>query len=115
MSEEDVGEIETETIDYWKVPKFEQKDNPYPVLEKSKFSFLFPKYREQYFKKFWSVIKNEIDNHGIKCKIDFIKGSIEVSTTSKMWDPYMIIKARDMMKLIARSVPLEKVSYAQKK
>ena len=45
--------------------------------------------------------------HWVKAELDLAEGSISDKTTKKTFDPYVIIKARDVIKLLSRSVPYE--------
>ncbi|XP_044733509.1 KRR1 small subunit processome component homolog [Chrysoperla carnea] len=90
-----------------KVPEFKKEDNPHSLLEESSFATLFPRYREQYLKEHWSLVVKALSEHGIRAELDLIEGSMTVRTTRKTWDPYIILKARDMIKLMSRSVPFQ--------
>uniref|UniRef100_A0A2K5TN62 KRR1 small subunit processome component n=1 Tax=Macaca fascicularis TaxID=9541 RepID=A0A2K5TN62_MACFA len=105
---ENQDESELLTVpDGWKEPAFSKEDNPRGLLEESSFSTLFPKYREAYLKECWPLVQKALNEHHVNATLDLIEGSMTVCTTKKTFDPYIIIRARDLIKLLARSVSFE--------
>lgn len=124
---------DVEGIDHWKVEPWTQEDasKVKPFAEESLFATLFPKYREKYLQSVWPQVSgfsflfffffpvfvshrprekvtSVLADHGIDCVLDLVEGSLTVKTTRRTRDPFIILKARDMIKLLARSVPVEK-------
>ncbi|WVQ68928.1 uncharacterized protein L199_007137 [Kwoniella botswanensis] len=97
---------DTDDIDHWAIPQFTAPSatEHKPFLEESSFALLFPKYREPYLRSIWSNITSELDKYGLACELDLVQGQMTVKTTRKTWDPYIVLKGRDLLKLLARGV-----------
>ncbi|PSS26222.1 KRR1 small subunit processome component like [Actinidia chinensis var. chinensis] len=93
------------SVDHWKIDKFDPSWNETGMLEISSFSTLFPQYREKYLQEAWPIVKSALKEYGVSCELNLVEGSMTVSTTRKTRDPYIIMKARDLIKLLSRSVP----------
>jgi ribosomal RNA assembly protein len=71
---------------------------------------LFPQYKEKYIKEIWPHVKKALKEVGIKSELNLIEGSMTVRTTKETWDPFIILKARDLIKLLSRSVPYQQAA-----
>lgn len=68
---------------------------------------------EKYLREVWSAVTRALKEHGVACELNLVEGSMSVRTTLKTYDPYIILKARDVIKLLARSVPAPQVRLQQ--
>jgi ribosomal RNA assembly protein len=50
----------------WKQEAFLPEHNPNGLLEESKFSTLFPKYREKYLREVWPLVQKFLETYKIK-------------------------------------------------
>jgi len=56
-------------------------------------------------KQSWPLVTRSLEKLGVACTLDLVEGSMTVKTTRKTYDPASILKARDLVKLLSRSVP----------
>jgi ribosomal RNA assembly protein len=95
--------------DQFQIEEFKPADNAGGTFaEESSFATLFPKYREVYLREAWPLVTRSLEKYGIACTLDLVEGSMTVKTTRKTFDPASILNARDLIKLLARSVPAPK-------
>lgn len=90
------------------VPELTQEDVPGGAccVDETTFATLFPSYLESYIKSIWPAVEELLNQHQLVGRLDLLEGSMTVATTRRTWDPYIIVKARDFIKLLARNVPL---------
>jgi len=80
------------------------------LVSKTHFNVVYPKYQEKKIKESWKIIKKILNSFFIFSKLNLFSGSISIVTTKFTKDPFCIIKARDFLKLISRSVPTEQAA-----
>lgn len=98
---------DTDDIDKWKIEEFKPEDAKCgPFQTESDFQVKFPKYRETYLREAWPLVTRSLEKKQIACQLDLIEGTMTVKTTRKTYDPAAILQGRDLIRLLARSVPV---------
>uniref|UniRef100_A0A671G2U5 KRR-R motif-containing protein 1 n=1 Tax=Rhinolophus ferrumequinum TaxID=59479 RepID=A0A671G2U5_RHIFE len=107
---EDQDESELLTVpDGWKEPGFSTEGNPRRPLEERSFATLFPESRNAYLKEYWPLVQKTLNEY--HATLDLTEVSMTVCTTKRTFNPYIIIRTRDLIKLLARSISFEQAAW----
>lgn len=82
---------------------FKDEDYPNPFLCESSLSIIISAHRLPYFTSIFCHLQTAIITKKLKVKLE--KNEATVTTTNQTRDPYILIKARDVLLLVARCVP----------
>ncbi|KAM0675080.1 ribosomal RNA assembly protein krr1 [Gurleya vavrai] len=88
--------------------EFNDADIKHSFLETSKMSVVIPSYRVKYINDNFKKIEETLSIK--KLAFEHEENTITVLTTEKTRDPYILIKGRDFINLLTRSVDLETAS-----
>lgn len=86
---------------------FDESKFKHPFLEASTFEVIFPKHRAVYLQSVVEYILKACDAKKILFEIDYDNCTMKVSTTDRTRDPYIIIKANELIQLLGKGVELE--------
>ena len=87
--------------------EFDESKFKHAFLETSSFSVMFAKHRLEYLRSVESFIKKACSRKNIEYTANYDEYTMEVSTTGRTRDPYVIIKGQSMIELLSKGVPLE--------
>jgi len=104
--DEDIEDVQQETkLDPWQLIPFAKGDMKNSLVDESSFSLLAPRELLPEIAANFPSMESALKNLGVQVKLTDQK--LEVMTTKDTWDPYAIIKARDLVRLVARGMKLE--------
>ncbi|KAL0479633.1 KRR1 small subunit processome component, partial [Acrasis kona] len=89
--------------------KYTEEDNPDRLAAETSFVILFPEYREPYLQQIWPLVQATLSAkpYLLNATLDLKAGKMFIATTEHTFDPFIIVKGRDMLNLMARGVSLQ--------
>ncbi|ELQ74542.1 rRNA processing protein [Trachipleistophora hominis] len=87
--------------------EFNEEEFKDQFLEKSRFEIVYARHLESTLKENQKRIKALLKEKNVRIKINYDERVVQMSTTSKTRDPYVIIKSKDFITLVCKGVPLQ--------
>lgn len=90
--------------------KYSDCDNKSAFVETSEFEIYIPSYREEYIKTVSEEVEKMLRAKNLLLNANYGTKILTVSTTKNTRDPYIIIKGRELLRLLCRGMALKEAS-----